>query len=323
MVLALALAIPLVRSGRLPGWDLAVVALVALAAFEAAVPLPQSFQAIGQCLAASRRIFDLADHAEEPTANEPRLHAQGSAVEVRGLTVRHEAAAVGALQLVDLSLAPGRHVAVVGPSGAGKTTLIGALTGSSPIAGGEVLIGGANVSDLAREELWALSAVIAQDTWLFNVSLKENIRLGRPDATDDEVWGAVVAARLGGLVEALPDGLDTLVGEQGARLSGGERQRVAIARALLKDAPILLLDEPTEGLDAVTEEGVLQTIRELAQDRSLLLVTHRLVGIEAMDEILVLSHGRVAERGTHKELMRAHGLYEHLFKLQADLLQEV
>ncbi len=321
MVGALWLAIPLVRAGRMPGWDLAVVALIALAAFEAAVPLPQSLQALGQCLAAGRRIFEVAQ-AGEPAAPRQTRQPANASIELHGLTLRYEGAQAPALHAVDLRLPAGRHVAVVGPSGAGKSSLIGCLTGFSRGPRGSVRIGGVPVEEIGRDEVWAMSAVIAQDTWIFNASLKENIRLGCPDATEEEVWAAVQAAQLGTLAAALPDGLDTVLGEQGARLSGGERQRVAIARALLKDAPILLLDEPTEGLDAVTEEGVLQEILRLAEGRTLLMATHRLIGLEAMDEVVVLSGGRIVERGTHRELLRAKGLYAHLFALQADLLQE-
>ena len=322
MLAALVLTIPLVRAGRLPGWDLAVVALVALAAFEAAVPLPQSFQALGQCLAAGRRIFDLANPPDQADERQTGALAQNSLIEVKGLTVRYPGTKAAALEDVDLTLAPGRHVAVVGVSGAGKTTLIGALTGFVPLSGCSVRLGGVPITEISRQDLWAQSAVISQDTWLFNVSLKENVRLGRPDATDEDVRAALEAVRLGPLLASLPDGMDTVVGEQGMRLSGGERQRVAIARAMLKDAPVLLLDEPTEGLDAVTEEGVLQELLELAKGRTLLLVTHRLVGLETMDEILVMSRGRVVERGTHGELLTAQGLYAHFFRLQSDLLQE-
>jgi ATP-binding cassette subfamily C protein CydC len=322
MLAALVLTIPLVRAGRLPGWDLAVVALVALAAFEAAVPLPQSFQALGQCLAAGRRIFDLANPPDQADERQTGALAQNSLIEVKGLTVRYPGTKAAALEDVDLTLAPGRHVAVVGANGAGKTTLIGALTGFVPLSGCSVRLGGVPITEISRQDLWAQSAVISQDTWLFNVSLKENVRLGRPDATDEDVRAALEAVRLGPLLASLPDGMDTVVGEQGMRLSGGERQRVAIARAMLKDAPVLLLDEPTEGLDAVTEEGVLQELLELAKGRTLLLVTHRLVGLETMDEILVMSRGRVVERGTHGELLTAQGLYAHFFRLQSDLLQE-
>ncbi len=322
MIGALWLAIPLVRAGRMPGWDLAVVALIALAAFEAAVPLPQSLQALGQCLAAGRRIFEVAQAVEPAEAGEGRRQPADASIELRGLSVRYEGAESPALRAIDLHLTAGRHVAVVGPSGAGKSTLIGCLTGFAQAERGSALLGGVPVEQVGREDLWAMSAVIAQDTWIFNASLKENIRLGRPDATDDEVHAAAQAARLGPLAAALPEGLDAVLGEQGARLSGGERQRVAIARALLKDAPILLLDEPTEGLDAVTEEGVLREILRLAEGRSLLLATHRLVGLEAMDEIVVLSGGRIVERGTHGELLQAKGLYARLFALQADLLRE-
>ncbi len=320
MVATLVLAIPLVRAGRMPGWDLAVVAFIALAGFEAAQPLSQSFQALGQCLAAGRRIFDIMDQPVSRTPLKAARQPADAGVEVRDLSVRYDPQAAPALRGIDFDLPPGRHIAVVGPSGAGKTTLIGALSGFAPDMTGSVLVGGVPIEAVQREEIWAMSAVIAQDTSLFNVSLKDNLRLGRPEASDGEVAAAAEAASLNSLIAALPEGLDTLVGEQGARLSGGERQRVAIARAILKDAPILLLDEPTEGLDAVTEEAVLHDVLHFAAGRSLLLVTHRLIGMEAMDEILVLSGGRVVERGRHAELLAAGGVYEQLFHLQSDRL---
>jgi ABC-type multidrug transport system fused ATPase/permease subunit len=236
--------------------------------------------------------------------------------------VQYDDARQPALRSLDLQVAPGRHLAIVGPSGAGKTTLIGAVAGLVPRVAGSVLLGGVPVEEIGREGVWAMSAVIAQDTWLFNVSLRENIRLGRPTATDHEVMAAAEAASLGPLIAVLPDGLDTVVGEYGARLSGGERQRVAIARAILKDAPLLLLDEPTEGLDAVTQEAVLAAIMRLAEGRTLLMVTHQLIGLEGMNEIVVMSEGRIAERGTHPELLARQGLYAELSALQADLVHD-
>ena len=322
-IAALGLAIPLVRQGRLPGWDLAVLALVALAAFEAAAPLPLAFQAMGQCVAAGRRIFAVG--GEAPDADGPpdrQAHAEGVEIDVQEISVRYGERPAPALRAVTLRLPPGRHVAVVGPSGAGKTTLLDVLTGAIAPTSGEVLFGGAPIGEIPRGELLAEVAVIAQDTWLFNVSLMENIRLGRPEATDREVLAAAQAAHLGPLIAALPDGLETAVGERGQRLSGGERQRVAIARAILKDAPVLLLDEATEGLDAVTEEAVLREILLFAQGRTLLMVTHRLVGLEAMDEILVLQDGQVVERGREQALLAGRGPYAHLRALQADILQE-
>ncbi len=317
---ALVLAIPLVRAGRLPGWDLAVVAFVALASFEAAQPMSQSFQALGQCLAAGRRIFDIVDQPAACAPPTTALHPAGAGIVVRDLRVRYDPQATPAVRGIDFELPPGKHIAVVGASGAGKTTLISALTGFAPFIEGSVRLGGVPIEAIRREEIWEMSAVISRDTSLFNVSLKENLRLGRPEASDAEVAAAAAAASLQALVAVLPEGLDTPVGEQGTRLSGGERQRVAIARAILKDAPILLLDEPTEGLDAVTEEAVLRDILRFAAGRSLLMVTHRMVALDAMDEILVLSGGRVVERGRHEELLAARGVYEQLFRLQGDHL---
>ena len=321
MILTLVIAIPLVRSGRLPGWDLAVLALTSLAAFEAAGPLPRSFQAIGQCLGAGRRVFEMADGVEPPPLPAARREPADASIDLRGLSVRFAGAARPALQDIRLSLPLGRHVALVGPSGAGKSTLIACLTGFVRGSEGSLLLGGVPIEEIGPDEVRKMSSVIAQDTWLFNAPLGENIRLGRPDAEDDEVADAAGAAQLLPLLAMLPEGLATVVGERGARLSGGERQRVAIARALLKDAPILLLDEPTEGLDAATEEGVMEQILRLAEGRTLLLATHRLSGLDAMDEIVVLRAGRIVERGTHRELLGRQGLYAHLWALQADLLQ--
>jgi len=324
MLAAIVLAIPLVRAGRMPGWDLAVVAMVALAGFEAAQPLPQSFQALGRCLAAAGRVFAVADspaaaQAEPRTPEQPR----GSTIEVRDLTVRYPDASGPALRGVDLDLPPGRHVAVVGPNGAGKSSLCRALTGFAPVSKDSVRIGGARLEAIPRSELWALCAVVRQEATLFNASLRENIRIGRAGATDEEVLQAALDAGLGALIDALPQGLDDLVGEEGARLSGGERQRVAIARALVRKAPVLIADEPTEGLDALTAEGVLRSLLRAAEGRTLLLVTHRLLGLEGMDEVLVLQDGLVAERGRHEDLARAGGLYQTLLDLQSDRLDPI
>lgn len=320
VVLALALAIPLLRQGRLPGWDLAVLGLVALGSFEAAQPLPEALQSLSRCLAAGRRILAVADEAPDIEQEEEGRTPEGSRIEFDGVEVRYSGSAAPALRDIDLNLAPGRHVGLVGASGAGKTSLLAALSGFAPCGAGTLHLGGVPLRQVAREKLWSEMALIGQDTTLFNASLRENILLGRPEAALDDVLAAVRSAGLEPLVASLPDGLETRIGEQGARLSGGERQRVAIARALLKDAPILLADEPTEGLDAITAAAVLRELLRLAQGRTLLLATHHLLGLEEMDEVVVLSGGRIVERGRHDELRRTGGPYARLLSLQLDRL---
>jgi ATP-binding cassette subfamily C protein CydC len=188
---------------------------------------------------------------------------------------------------------------------------------------GEVRLGGNDVRGYAQEDLRRAIGVVAQGTHLFNETLLDNLLLARPDATDPEIESALERAQLIEFVRHLPQGLDTPVGEQGLRLSGGERQRLAIARALLEDAPVLILDEPTANLDPATEHELLATLYEPVPDRATLAITHRLVHMEQMDEILVLEGGRIVERGTHAELLRANGLYKRMVEVQNQMLATV
>jgi ATP-binding cassette subfamily C protein CydC len=181
---------------------------------------------------------------------------------------------------------------------------------------GHIQLGGYELRDYQQDDLYKLISVIEQDTHLFNTSIRENLLLARPEATHAEMEEAARLAQIHDFVLTLPRGYDTQVGEQGLRLSGGERQRIAIARALLKDAPILLLDEPTVNLDAIAERRVLQALRNLAAERTTIMVTHRLIELDMADEILVLQAGKVVERGTHAQLVQTEGLYRHMLKRQ-------
>ncbi|MEJ5226236.1 MAG: ATP-binding cassette domain-containing protein, partial [Anaerolineales bacterium] len=206
-----------------------------------------------------------------------------------------------------------------GPSGAGKSTLLNLLMrfwdAPNDIRLDDRPIGAYKADDVRR-----LMAVVSQSAHFFNATVKQNLLLARPRATDEEIETACRQAQIHDFITSLPRGYDTWIGEQGARLSGGERQRLAIARALLKNAPILLLDEPTANLDPLTEREVLAVLTQVAEQRTTLLITHRLVGLENFDEILVLDRGHVVERGRHADLLAANGLYRRLWELQNRIL---
>ncbi len=221
------------------------------------------------------------------------------------------------------TIAPGQTVALVGPSGAGKTTVVNLLLRFWDRDSGHIRIGGVDVRDFPLEELRRMVAVVSQRTYIFNTSIKENLLIGKPDATDAEIEQAARSANIHDFIASLPNGYHTHVGEMGARLSGGQRQRLAIARALIKDAPILILDEATSNLDAISEHEIQKSIHELMRGRTTMIIAHRLSTVVGADEILVIDGGRIVERGTHAQLLRQKGVYARLFASQQDDLQYV
>ena len=221
---------------------------------------------------------------------------------------------------LNLQIRSGERVGLVGPSGAGKSTLFTLLHRFYDIDGGEIRIDGQGISRITQESLWNAIATVPQDTALFNRSLLENIRYGRPDATDEEVWRAAMDARCNSFVEALPEGLDTIVGDRGLRLSGGQRQRISIARAFLKDAPILLLDEATSALDTESEEAIRESLERLMAGRTVIAIAHRLSTLRRFDRIVVIDDGRVVEDGPPGTLMEKDGHFSRLVKKEIRLL---
>jgi subfamily B ATP-binding cassette protein MsbA len=220
------------------------------------------------------------------------------------------------LSEVSFRLPRGKVVALVGPSGAGKTTAADLLPRFHDPIGGQILMDGVPLTRLTRGSLRALLGVVSQDTVLLNDTVHVNIAYGSAGATRDQVEAAARAANAAGFIAGLPEGYDTLLGERGTRLSGGQRQRIAIARALLRDPPILILDEATSALDSESERLVQQAIERLMRQRTVLVIAHRLTTVRDADEIVVLDEGKVVQRGSHEELLRAGGLYRRLYDLQ-------
>ncbi|MFH8451262.1 thiol reductant ABC exporter subunit CydD [Streptomyces fungicidicus] len=298
-----------VASGRLDGVALAVVVLTPLAAFEAVLGMPLAVQYRQRVRRSAERVYEVLD-APAPV-REPESPRQAPAspfpLVVKGLVARHPGQDRDALAGVDLTLERGRRIAVVGPSGSGKTTLAQALLRFLDPDTGSYTLAGVDAYALEGDEVRRLVGLCAQDAHLFNSSVRENLLLARKDATEDELRDALGRARLLEWADGLPEGLNTLVGEHGAWLSGGQRQRLALARALLADFPVLVLDEPAEHLDLPTADALTADLLDATEGRTTLLITHRLAGLEAVDEVVVLDEGRVVQRGPYAELVSTPG----------------
>ena len=266
------------------------LALLALASFEAVTPLAQAARELSSSLAAGRRVLEVVER--QPPVVDPATPSRPPAgiprVALERVVARYPYGGTPVLDAFDLVLEPGQRLALVGPSGAGKTTVVSLLLRFLDPVAGRVVLDGMDVRELRQADVRATFAVAGQDAHLFSTSIRENVRIGRPDARDDEIDAALRRARLGEWVATLPDGADTLVGEEGTSLSGGQRQRVVIARALLSEAPVLVLDEPTAHLDHETAEELVRDVLDEAGGRSVLLVTHRPEGLDLVDDVVAL-----------------------------------
>ncbi|MFZ4275673.1 thiol reductant ABC exporter subunit CydD [Streptomyces arboris] len=320
VVAAASVAVPAVNDGRLTGVALAVVVLTPLAAFEAVTGMPLAVQYRQRVLRSAERVYEVLD-APVPV-QEPASPADAPAspfpLEVRGLSARYPGADRDALESLDLTLVPGRRIAVVGPSGSGKTTLAQVLLRFLDASAGTYSLGGVRADALDGDTVRRSVGLCAQDAHVFDSSIRENLRLARTGATDAELEDALARARLLEWVRSLPEGLDTPVGEHGARLSGGQRQRLALARALLADFPVLVLDEPAEHLDLATADALTADLLAATEGRTTVLITHRLAGVEAVDEVLVLDAGRVVQRGPYAELAAEDGPLRRMLEREAE-----
>jgi thiol reductant ABC exporter CydC subunit len=310
----LILGVAAVAGGTLTRVPLAVLTLTALASFEAVNAMPAAALQLSTARASAGRIgavLDAPDPVGEPGMARP-LPPGPVHVRLRGVQVRYDPGGPLALDGLDLDLRPGRRVALIGPSGAGKSTVAAVLLRFCDPVGGTVTLNGADIADFAADDVRTVIGGCPQDPHIFDTTIRGNLRLARPGATSEELAAAAAGARLLTWIESLPQGWDTRVGAHGVAISGGERQRLALARALLADPALLVLDEPTAHLDPEARSALTADLLAATTDRATLLITHEMEGLDQVDEIIVLDHGRVAQRGTHQQLLRTDGPYRRM-----------
>jgi len=255
------------------------------------------------------RIMEIEPLSEVGSGKQPEDHG----IELKNVTYRYKDATRDAVSDVSFSISPGEHVALVGPSGSGKTTLAELIVRFFDVTSGEILIGGVNVKEISSAALMEQVSFVFQDSRLIKKSILENVRMAKPEATEAEVLEALEKAQCMDIIEKLPDGIHTVIGEKGTYLSGGEQQRITIARAVLKDAPILILDEATAFADPDNETKVQAAFEELSKDKTLIMIAHRLSTVMNADRIYVMDNGKCIESGNHEELMNKNGLYKRMF----------
>lgn len=305
--------VPMVRTGAISSITLASVVFGVMASFEAFLPLTGSVQNIEADVRAGDRLFEIIDAKPEVTAPErPEAFPKKTDIEVKNLAFTYPGSDRPALDGVSFSVPQGGRIAIVGPSGAGKSTITSLMVRFWNPTQGDISIGGKSIDKLDPEELRRNIAVVSQRTYLFGQTIRENLLLAAPDATDEQLRNALTLAGL----DSLESRLDDWAGQHGMNLSGGERQRLAVARMILQDAPIIVLDEATANLDALTEQALLDTLDRTSHGKTVLAITHNLHRMERYDEIVVLYEGRTIERGSHEELLKSDGFYAGMWKLQ-------
>jgi len=312
-----------VHDGTLSGGQLASFILYAVLVAGGVGTMAEVWGDVMRAAGATERLLELlrAEPAiAEPVVAQPLPQPEQAAIRFEDVSFNYPARPeVAALHDIDLDIAPGETVALVGPSGAGKTTIFQLLLRFYDVTAGRILINGRDIRELSLHELRDKIAIVPQDPVIFSANALENIRYGRPTASDAEVTAAARAAQVESFIGRLPQGYQTFLGERGTRLSGGQRQRIAIARAILKDAPLLLLDEATSALDAESEILVQQGLNAAMQGRTTLIIAHRLATVQKARRIVVLEQGRIVETGTPADLRKRSGLYARLASLQFDV----
>lgn len=313
--LILYISIPLVTVGTIAGVHLAVVILGSMASFEAVQNLPQAMNLLGSNMRSAKRLFELETL---PAGISDPIDPINVPTEIN-LIFKNLRFTYGESEVIkgfDLDLPAGRKVAIVGKSGSGKTTLTNLLLRFWEPESGQILLNGLDLGNFRADDFRANISMVSQSTYLFNTSIRENLRIARPKASEAEIWDACQIAEIKSFIETLPKKIDTIIGERGLQMSGGERQRLSIARAILKNTPILILDEPTANLDPLTERKIIRTIHSIAAFKTVLWITHNLSGLDKMDEILVMEDGAIVERGRHEDLLREKGEYYKMIAAQ-------
>ena len=317
VALMLLVGIPLVRTGELDGIMLAVIVLITMASFEISIPIAQAAQFWESSLQAARRLFEMAD--QQPAIIEPVIPVsvpEKPNILIRNLSFQYHGNLPLAADHLNIDIPYGRKIALVGENGSGKTTILNLLMRFWDCQPGEILIDGILVQEFSPKELRQRIGYVSPGGAIFQTTLRQNLLLANPGALDADLLRVLDCVQLGEWVQTLPDGLDTWLGASGLTISGGQLQRIQLARGLLMDAPIYLLDEPTTHLDVETENRLISLFRSIFQNRSLVWVTHRLVGLDWLDEILVLENGRVVERGNQHTLLESRGRFYQLWEIQ-------
>lgn len=317
VAIMLLVGIPLVRTGELDGIMLAVIVLITMASFEISIPIAQAAQFWESSLQAARRLFEMAD--QQPAIIEPVIPVsvpEKPNILIRNLSFQYHGNLPLAADHLNIDLPYGRKIALVGENGSGKTTILNLLMRFWDCQPGEILIDGIPVQEFSPKELRQRIGYVSPGGAIFQTTLRQNLLLANPGALDADLLRVLDSVQLGEWVQTLPDGLDTWLGASGLTISGGQLQRIQLARGLLMDAPIYLLDEPTTHLDVETETRLISLFRSIFQNRSLVWVTHRLVGLDWLDEILLLDNGRVVERGNQHTLLESRGRFYQLWEIQ-------
>jgi ATP-binding cassette subfamily C protein CydCD len=325
MWVSLVIGIQAVDAGRLPAVLLAPLVLIPLVSFEAVTPLSPAAQMLGETAEAARRLFKIVDtQAEVEERKQVQIPcAAFKSLRFSELTFNYPGNESPTLEDISFQLNAGDRIAIVGPSGGGKSTTLNLLLRFWEYHRGEILLNDRPLKDYSSDDVRVQFSVVPQNLYFFNASVRDNLTIGRPTATKADIEWAARQAHADRLIQSLPNGYETFIGERGFRLSGGERQRLAIARAILRDAPVLILDEPTANLDPLTERLVMDAFFCLPRQKTVVLITHRLIGLENVDEIFVLDQGRIVEHGSQDTLLEQDGLYSEMFRLQNQIIHSI